>query len=255
MNPAPAHRLLQRLDAIGAALGAREGALALIGLGSAGLEQDRLDEWSDLDFLVLVAPGHKARFLERLDWLEAAAPLAWQHRHSGDGHKALMTDGVFCDFSVFEPQELDAIPFAPGRVVWRRDGVDPAIATPRLALPRRNTDEQWIVGDALACLLLGLARWRRGERLAALRLVQGQALERLIELDALRVRPPGGDPFDVERRLESRQPQLARELPTLAPGYGQTPQAALALLDALQRRGALLAAPMVERIRALAGAG
>jgi len=41
-----------------------------------------------------------------------------------------MADGVFCEFAVFEPQELPAIPFAPGRVVWKRDGVDAAIALP-----------------------------------------------------------------------------------------------------------------------------
>lgn len=243
--------LLDRLDAIAAALRDSGHALALIGLGSVGLETARLDAWSDLDFFAVVEPGHKARYIEQLDWLAAARPLAWHFRNTADGHKALMDDGVFCEFAVFEPQELAAIPFAPGRLVWARDGVDPAIAAPRQALPRRTTDETWIVGEALACLFVGLQRWHRGERLSAARFVQGHALDRLIELDALRTHPAGGDPFNGERRLEQRQPALAAELPALVPGILHTPQAAAALLVALQRRGAQLNAAMLARLQDL----
>ena len=62
------------------------------------------------------------------------------------------------------------------------------------------------------------------------------------------------DLFNRERRLEQRQPSLAGELPSLVPGYEQTPQAALALLDALARRRAVLNPAIVERIRELASA-
>ena len=245
-------QLLARLDRIGAQLRDSGHALALIGLGSAGLERERLDAWSDLDFFVIAEPGWKRRYLDDLDWLAAAQPLVWQHHSSGDGGKALMDDGVFCDFSVYEPGELEAVSFAPGRLVWRRDGVDAALARPHHAPPPPTTDEAWIVGEALAALHVGLQRWRRGEKLAAARLVQGQALDRLIELDALRTHPVAGDPFDATRRLEARHPQLADELPRLAPGYAHTPAAALALLEALAARGAVLNEAMVRRIRALA---
>lgn len=217
----------------------------LIARGSVGRETDRIDAWSDLDFFVVAAAGAKRRRLARPDWLAAAHPLAWHVRNTADGFKALMADGVFCEFAVFEPAELEAIPFAPGRVAWKREGVDDTIAAPRRPLPGATTDETWIVGEALACLLVGLGRWRRGEKLSAMRFVQGHALDRLIELDALRTRPPAGDPFSGERRFEARQPAVAAELAALAPGYERTPQAALAMLDAL-------AAPMVERIRARA---
>lgn len=245
--------LLARLDAIAAALAATGQAQALIGLGSVGRETDRLDAWSDLDFFAVVDPGAKARYIDRLDWLAAAHPLAWHFRNTADGHKALMADGVFCEFAVFEPQELAAIPFAPGRLVWARPGTDPALAAPRRELPRRSTDETWIVGEALSCLLVGLQRWHRGERLSAARFVQGHALDRLIELDALRSHPVAGDPFAGERRLEARQPALAAELPDLVPGYAHTPAAARALLAALERRGALLDPAVTRLIRHLAG--
>lgn len=251
--PDPATRLLHRLQAIGHSLRDTGQAQALIGLGSAGLERERLDAWSDLDFFAIVEPGHKARFIDQLDWLHAAHPLVWHFRNTADGHKALMADGVFCEFAVFEPQELDGIPFAPGRVVWKRDDVDDRIAMPRHAMPGpRTTDETWIVGEALSCLLIGLQRWHRGEKLSAARFVQSHALDRLIELDALRSRPPTGDPFNAERRLEARHIHLAQELPRLVPGYAHTPAAALAMLEALSARGAWLNAAIEQRIRALA---
>lgn len=250
-----ADALLARLDAIGRALRDSGRAQALIGLGSVGLETERIDAWSDLDFFAIVDPGAKARFIDHLDWLAAAHPLAWHFQNTADGHKALMDDGVFCEFAVFEPHELEPIPFAPGRVVWRRDGVDDRIAQPRRAMPARELPgEEWIVGEALSCLFVGLQRWHRGEKLSAARLVQGHALDRLLELDARRhaEADDGADPFSRERRLERRRPALASELPALVPGYAHTPQAALAMLDALTARGAQLNAAMVGRIVALA---
>jgi hypothetical protein len=46
--------LLYRLDEIGKSLEKSGHALALIGLGSVGLELERLDQYSDLDFFVIV---------------------------------------------------------------------------------------------------------------------------------------------------------------------------------------------------------
>ncbi len=249
------NHLLARLDAIGQSLRATGSAQALIGLGSVGQDMARIDAWSDLDFFAIVDPGHKARFIDQLDWLAAVRPLLWHCRNTVDGHKALMDDGVMCEFAVFEPQELGPIPFAPGRVVWKRDDLDPHIAQPRRPLPSRTPpDEAWIVGEALSCLYVGLQRWHRGERLSAARFVQGHAVDRLLELEALRqpASEAGADPFNRERRIEQRSPALAAILDALIPGYARTPQAALAILDALAARGAELSAAMVERIRAMA---
>jgi hypothetical protein len=253
-----AQHLLARLDAIGQALADSGHALALIGLGSVGLETQRIDAWSDLDFFAIVEPGHKARYIQQLDWLSAAHPLAWSVQNTVDGHKALMADGVLCEFAVFEPAELDGIPFAPGRLVWKQAGVPDSMAVPRRPLPSTQLpDEAWIVGEALSCLYVGLQRWHRGERLSAARFVQSHALDRLIELDALRNAALGCDPFNRERRLELRQPSLAAELPALVPGYDHTPQAALSMLDALRRRGACINPAMqaaILRLAASAGA-
>lgn len=254
MNP---QDLLRRLDAIGTSLRDTLGAMALLGLGSVGTETHRLDAHSDLDFFVIVQPGFKHRFIDRLDWLAAAHPLVWSFHNTVDGHKALMRDGVLCEFAVFEPDELAQIPYAPGRLVWAAPHADQRWAVPRLPLPAPTLpSEEWIVGEALSCLLVGLKRWHRGERLSATRFVQGHAVDRLIELDALRSRPvagaPIGDPFNRERRLEARQPSLAAELPALVPGYDQTLAAARTVLAALRARGASLNDAVVDEIERLA---
>ena len=121
----PNHKqaLLDRLAAIGEALKNSGEALALLALGSVGLETDRIDAYSDLDFFAIVQTGHKERFLTNRDWLSAACPIAFAFQNTVDGCKVLYEDGIFCEYAVFEPQELAAIPFAPGRIVWKADDV------------------------------------------------------------------------------------------------------------------------------------
>lgn len=232
----PAQRLLQRLDAIGRALAARPDALALIGLGSVGVETARLDAWSDLDFFVVVAPGAKAAYVDRLGWLAAAQPLAWHYRNAVDGHRALMDDGVFCEFAVFEPAELAAIPFAPGRVVWQRAGAPGGLERPRRALPDPALpDRGWLVGEALSNLVVGLSRLARGEVLAATRLIQGHAVDRWLQLtEALWPGAGTRDPFALERRFEQRHPPQVATLAACVPGYRGNVEAARALLAALR---------------------
>ena len=245
-------RLLSRLEAIAASLATRDDALALLALGSVGLDTQRIDAYSDLDFFVLVRPQAKARYLADLAWLEAAHPVAWSFRNTPDGSKALMDDGVFCEFAVFEPAELPHIPFAPGRFVWRRDEVDPAWARPARPMPGR-ADPDWLVGEALSNLIVGLGRCARGERLAAMRLVQVHALDRLLQLLEQRAprADPSVDPFSIDRRIEQRRPELGGLLPVLAGGYGHTAAAALALLGELERHASVPPA-VAARIRTLA---
>ncbi|WP_152541269.1 hypothetical protein [Kallotenue papyrolyticum] len=106
----PQH-LLDRLHAIGVSLATTEHALALIALGSVGVELDRLDAYSDLDFYVLAKDGYKAWFLNDLTWLNRIAPVAYHFQNTEDGYKVLYQDGVFCEFAVFEQAELAAMPF------------------------------------------------------------------------------------------------------------------------------------------------
>jgi len=229
-----AARLLQRLDEIGQALAASGHGLALLALGSVGVEQARLDAYSDLDYFVIVETGCKDDYLRNLDWLAAAHPIAYAFQNTRDGYKLLFADGIFCENAIFEPQELADIPFAQGRIVWQAAGFDAALLTPRVKLPTPQT-QAWLLGEALTNLYVGMGRYRRGEKLSAARFVQGYAVDRMVDLAPYIETEQAGhrDPFTPERRFEQRFPNIARELPQFVPGYEHTPAAAKALLTFL----------------------
>jgi lincosamide nucleotidyltransferase B/F len=225
--------LLARLDEIGASLARSGKALALLGLGSVGLELERLDRFSDLDFFAIVESGRKREFLDDLSWLGDIRPIAYSFRNTPDGYKVLFEDGVFCEFAVFEEPELRHIPFAPGRMVWKKDGVPDELRFPQLAVagPEERSVE-WSLGEALTNLYVGLSRYRRGEKLAAMRLIQSHAVDRLLEL-AEKVDPAAPslrDPFALERRYEQRHPRIAPALPSFAQGYERSIESARAIL-------------------------
>lgn len=231
--------LLSRLDAIGHSLEASGHALALIGLGSVGLETNRLDEYSDLDFFAIVADGYKTRYIENLDWLAALCPIVYCFRNTADGYKLLFEDGIFCEFAVFEQAELTHIPFAPGRVVWKQPQVGDSIGTPVQVTPApRPPDTEWLVGEAITNLYVGMGRFRRGEKLSAQRFVQHYAVDHVLDLAKLIENEQGEmkDIFAKERRFEQRFPDLAAELPRFVQGYERTPESALAILGFLESR-------------------
>jgi hypothetical protein len=245
--------LLARLDAIGRSLEQSGHALALIGLGSVGLELNRLDSFSDLDFFAIVEDGYKTHYIENLDWLSAVAPIAYHFRNTADGHKLLFQDGVFCEFAVFATTELKSMPFARGRVVWKQPLVDEAIAEPLVAsatAQARSVD--WLLGEALTNLYVGLSRLRRGEKLSAARFIQGYAVDRVLELAAHieQERAAHKDAFVLERRFEQRFPDVAQAMPSFVQGYERSRESAAAILDFLEKHFGVNAA-MAEAIRGL----
>lgn len=233
--PTPAI-LLDRLNAIGCSLEKSGHALALIGLGSVGVETERLDAYSDLDFFAIVEEGYKSHYIDNLDWLSLICPIAYTFRNSVDGYKLLFEDGVFCEFAVFEQAELANIPFAAGRIVWKRSHIDESIRIPKVAsAPPRPLNVEWVVGEALTNLYVGLGRYRRGEKLSAMRFIQHYAVDRVLDLAKLVEKESNArkDEFSNERRFEQRFPQIAQELPNFVQGYERSCQSAQAILEFL----------------------
>jgi hypothetical protein len=237
-------QLLARLDEIGRSLERTGSALALIGLGSVGADVARLDAYSDLDFFVISAAGFKRFLIDDLHWLAAVHPIVYFFQNTADGHKALFADGVYCEFAVFEAAELERIPFAQGRVIWSSPGFDRSLARPRRgAGPTGDRPTEWLLGEALTCLYVGLGRFRRGEKLSAFRFVQVFVVDRLVELAPLleEATPENGavptrDEFAPERRFELRFPRTAAALAPLMQGYERTPESARAILALLDGR-------------------
>lgn len=226
--------LLRRLDEIGRSLAQHKTAQALIGLGSVGQETDRLDDYSDLDFFVIVAAGSKPHYLDDLAWLSDVAPIAYRFRNTADGYKLLFTDGIFCEFAIFELAELAGIPFSAGRIVWKVDGVPDSIAVPQRSGEVGVKSADFHLGEALTNLYVGLMRERRGEKMSALRFIQTYAVDHVLRLAELMTEAaPHGDRFDPARRVERRHPQLATLLPSMLQGYQHNRQAAHAILHYL----------------------
>ena len=230
--------LLNRLNEIGHSLEKSGHALALIGLGSVGLELHRLDEFSDLDFFVIVEAGYKQQYLNDLNWLSQLCPVDYYFLNSRDGYKLLFADGVFCEFAIFEPDELQEIPFAAGRIVWKQEHVSETISEPAKGRKiHTKRDQAWLLGEALTNLYVGMGREKRGERLSASRFIQGYAVDRVLELmewiqDS---QPVTRDEFSLERRFEARYTGASQKLTQWIQGYEHNRESALAILSFLEQ--------------------
>jgi len=248
--------LLDRLDAIGRALAARPDAIALLGVGSVGRELDRIDEHSDLDFFVVVDDRGKQRYLDDIDWLEAATPVVYDFKNTLDGRKILFADGIYAEYAVFTVDEVTAGTFMPGRVVWQRadapDGLGDHGRTPS---PSPLDTPEFHLNEALTNLFVGLHRDARGERLSGMRLIQVHAIDRLLTyLDLTGAAADGHqDAFAVERRAESRFAGSEFPLAPTMQGYEKNRESALAIVDWIESR-APVSAVLAEKIRELAGA-
>jgi hypothetical protein len=89
----------------------------------------------------------------------------------------------------------------------------------------------------LTNLYVGLSRERRGEKLSAMRFIQGYAVDRLLEL-AEYIEPENEvhpDPFVNERRFEQRFPVIAPEVGKWMQGYEKNCDSALAILTFLEK--------------------
>lgn len=233
------HPMLSRLDDLGRHLSTRGDVVALLGLGSAGAEHDRLDEHSDLDFFVVVDDGAKQGYLDDIGWLGSAAPVAYSFANDRNGRKVLYADGVFAEYAVFTVGELRQLPFTGARVVWQRAGAPEGLTElgpPPAGAPFETVE--FHLNEALTNLYVGLHRELRGERLTAARFIQSYAVDRVICL--LRLTQPSPvrrDPFDASRRAEWAYPWMPWS--EMVPGYERNRDAARTLLGWLRERFAV----------------
>ena len=252
MHPTIPERLLRRLDDLGAVLAGWGDALALIGLGSVGLDLDRLDEHSDMDFFVVVEDGAKQRYLDSIDWLEELGPVDFSFPNSVDGRKVLYADGLFAEYAIFTLDELRAGSFPPGRLVWARDDAPAGLERSGRPLgPSPYGYPEYHVDEALTNLYVGLHRELRGERLSATRFIQGYAVDRILTFLDLTNGAARQDVFVVERRAERRYEPDVLPLSTMVPGYDRNREAALAILEWLEAH-AEVDATLAAAIRRLA---
>lgn len=227
------HPQLRRLDRLAAHLAADPDVRAVLGLGSAGVEHDRFDDHSDIDFFLVVADEDaKARHLADLRWLEGlGGEVAYHYVNDPNGHKVLLADGLFLELAVFTPAQLAAVPFVGARVVWGAPGFELPPAGPAPAATALDT-VGFHLGECLTNLYVGLSRELRGEVLTATRFIQVYAVDRALALVRLH---PGTvlsrpDPFEPTRRAEQASTPHPLPLERMVTGYRGNAAAARATL-------------------------
>lgn len=231
--------LLKRLESIGKSLEKTGDARALLALGSVGLETARMDKYSDLDFFVIAKKGRKERFIKNLDWLTDISEVGYYYRNTADGYKFLYKDGIYCEFAIFEEEEMSKIPYSQGRVTWKELDFDEKICTPsEKKSPRKPENLEWAINEALTCLYVGLCRFARGEKLSGTRFVQSFAVDILIASSSYLAEEKNDfkDEFQHERRYENRYPDLAKHLPKMIQGYDYVGESALEILKFIEER-------------------
>ena len=228
-------RLLQRLEELGGILARRGDAIALIGLGSVGVDLARLDEHSDLDFFAIVDDGARQRYLDSIDWLEELSPVAFSFANTPDGRKVLFADGLYAEYAVFTLDGVAACASPTGRIVWRRADPPAGLEAPRrVPGPSPSDSVEWQANEALTNLYVGLHRDARGEKLNAARLIQVHAIDRVLTIaDLLAGRTGRQDVFAVERGAEGRFGATV-PLAAMVPGYDRNREAAVAILAWLE---------------------
>jgi hypothetical protein len=209
--------------------------LCFLGLGSLA-NQSRLDDYSDLDFFLIVEKGYKPSYLESISWLDVK-PIAYQFKNTRDGYKVLYEDGVFLEFAVFEESELKAADYSPGKILYMKEGFNVSLVEKPLK-EKNLTPSDFRVNEILTNLYIGLLRHHRGEVASAHAFIQVYAMHHIYHLlptiykENIEIEK---DQYVAERRIEFRVKDKNHLLSTMMQGYAHNQASAKAILDFISK--------------------
>lgn len=219
-------------------LGARSEVLGLVALGSMASGPD---EYSDHDFLVVTSADASESVREDTSWLPDPERLVLHYRETAHGLKGVYDDGHLIEYAVFTLDEIALARLNRTRVLLDRADVGARItAAVHATAPQVEAEakpDEWLEGQFLTALLVGVQRHRRGEHVSALDFVHHLALSHLLTLLARRVptdRPDQRDDLNPFRRVEIVYPAVGKELAKIF-GTGDVDEAARELLDLAAR--------------------
>ena len=158
-----------------------------------------MDQYSDIDFFLIVEDGFSFDYINNNSWFGESLPIVFSFRDTDHGNKALLANGVFLEFAIFTEAEL-ALYGIPGlRTIWGK----PGFSLPDFSVSQPPVRElSYYVNQALSNLFVGALRLRRGERLAALTMIEHYALNNLLSAYRVKNKLKIEDPFNIERRAE-----------------------------------------------------
>lgn len=222
----------EELDRIIASAATDPAIVGLVGFGSTA-DPSRADEWSDHDIAVLTRAGDEPRYRHDLSWLPGSAGIAMSVVDEHDGVTVVFDDGRVIEFGVATIEGFAGWAGNRAAVLIDRGGVAPVVEQ---MLARPAPGDQVDIGRetriALAKLLIGVGRARRGELITAGHNIRGEALEHLLRAFAAAL--PGDtarlDTLDPRRRFEQVHPELGAEI---ADALSRAPEDAARMLLAL----------------------
>lgn len=209
--------------------------LCLLGLGSMS-ETNRLDNFSDMDFFLIVKEGTKETYLSDLSWL-AVKTIVFSFKNSDDGHKVMFEDGVFAEFAIFTELEIQQARFSKGLVYYKKDGFNEDLIRPRFEPKKRIINVDYHVNEALSNILIGLKRAKRGELSSATTFIQSYAYELVLGLftKVFKESVVQIDPFVLERRIENRFIESNDWIANMRQGYLRNKESAQTILKFLMK--------------------
>lgn len=225
--------LIQRLCQISGGLKNVDGVIGIIGLGSIGSEKNRLDKYSDLDFFVIVSPAVQEQVIKSTNWLSSVGQLDFVFKNSDHGCKVLYNDGVYVEYAVFTLEQYRNWKIPGGQVLWAKNCDELfAITDAGQLIQNSLKTENFYINEALSNLYVGLLRLHRGEKLNATRFIQSFAVNNILELvDKRHNGETRQDFFVLDRRIESRIPDIEDLLKIFVTGYIANVHAAKAIID------------------------
>ena len=214
--------------------------LGLVALGSMAAVDTLPDRWSDHDFFVIVPDGAQSRWRVARDWLPDSERILLHFQETEHGLKVVYDDGHLLEYAVFSLEELALARINRFRVLLDRADIAATLArlqtetTQAVGVARQ--DDRQLLGQFFTNLLVGVARFRRGERLSSLQFVHSHAVDHLLTLLARHVDAPEHallDNLSVRRRFDRVYPALGQELAALS--LLEPPEAALGYVALAER--------------------
>lgn len=207
--------------------------LCLLGLGSMS-ETKRADEYSDMDFFLVVKNGSKDRFLYQLDWLEIH-PILFTFKNSNDGNKVLFSDGTFAEYAVFTEDEILNATYTKGKIYYQKETYLENISDCKNIKFKKPIDISYHVNEALSNLYIGLKREKRGEYASATTFIQSYAYQLVVQLFpyCFENTIEFEDYFVYERRIEFHFKEAKSIISNMRQGYLKNKESALEILNFL----------------------
>ena len=191
----------------------RPEVIGLIFVGSAAATE-RVDQYSDQDFFLVVTQGAGEALRQDLSWLPNHEAIAMRPRETAHGLKVVYQNGDVLEFAVFEDSELELSAANDYKVALDRANLAERMEKIAHRSIPSEVDRAQELELFLSLILIGVGRSRRGEVLAAEQHIKSYALNHALRLIRLAkpVESSKRDTLNAYRRFELDYTELGREL-------------------------------------------